>query len=84
MGTGQHLVLGDWSDDVFSCKCIFSWTVGLSNFKLCSGKGHMLKRVLGNISCDLDPKVNGQMMYLFVNASSPKLFDIATLKFAGT
>ena len=30
-----------------------------------------MKRVLGNISCDLDAKVKGQIMYLLVNASAP-------------
>ena len=50
----------------------------------------MLK-VLSNILCDLDPKVkvigqkagHGQIMYFLVNASSPKLLDVATSNFAG-
>ena len=42
-------------------------------------------RVLGNTSCDLDPKVKvkGQIMYFLVNASSPKPLDIATSNFPG-
>ena len=43
------------STNVFSCKCIFSLTMGCSNIKLCWCMGHMMSRVLGNISCDLDP-----------------------------
>ena len=33
-----------------------------------------MQRVLGNISCDLDPKVKikGQIMYFLVNVSLPK------------
>ena len=33
-----------------------------------------MKRVLGNISCDLDPKVKvkGQIMYFLVNVPPPK------------
>ena len=33
-----------------------------------------MKRVLGNISCDIDPnvKVKGQIMYFLVNVSPPK------------
>ena len=34
--------------------------------------------VLGNISCDLDPKVKGQIIYFLVNALSPKPLDVAT------
>ena len=34
-----------------------------------------MKRALGNISCDLDAKVKGQIMYFLVNLSL-KLFDI--------
>ena len=39
----------------------------------------MLK-VLSNTSYDLEPKVKvkGQIMYFLVNASSPKLLDVAT------
>ena len=38
----------------------------------------MIQRVLGNISCDLDPKVKvkGQILNFLVNASPPKAFDI--------
>ena len=34
-------------------------------------------RVLGNTSYDLEFKVKGQIMSFLVNASSPKLLDIA-------
>ena len=37
-----------------------------------------MKRVLGNISCDLG---QGQIMYFLVNASPPKPLDIALLNF---
>ena len=42
-----------------------------------------MKKVLGNNSYDLDPKVNvkGQIMHFLVNAS-PKLLDVATSNFA--
>ena len=42
-----------------------------------------MKRVLGNISCDLDPKVKvkGQMLYFLVNVSPPKRLDVATSNF---
>ena len=37
-------------------------------------------RVLGNISCDFDPKVKvkGQIRYFLVNASPPKTLELAT------
>ena len=39
-------------------------------------------RVLGNISCDLDPvKVKGQILYFLVNVSPPKQLDVATSNF---
>ena len=40
-------------------------------------------RVLGNILCDLDPKVKvkGQMLYFLVNVSPPKRLDVATSNF---
>ena len=43
-----------------------------------------MKWVLGNILCDLDPKVKveDQILYFLVNAS-PKPLDITTLNFAG-
>ena len=43
-----------------------------------------MQRVLGNISCDLYPKVKvkGQIMYFLVN-ESPKPFDVATSNFVG-
>ena len=42
-----------------------------------------MQRVLGNISCDLDPKVKvkGQIMYILVNVSPPKRLDVATSDF---
>ena len=40
-----------------------------------------MKRVLGNILCDLDPKVKGQILNFLVNASPPKPFDVATSNF---
>ena len=39
-----------------------------------------MQRVLGNILCDLDPKVKGQILNFLVNAS-PKPFDVATSNF---
>ena len=38
----------------------------------------MMKRVLGNISCDFDSKVKvkGQILNFLVNDSSPKAFDV--------
>ena len=38
-------------------------------------------RVLGNILCDLDPKVKGQILNFLVNASPPKPFDVAISNF---
>ena len=40
-------------------------------------------RILGDISCDLDPKVKvkGQIMYFLVNVSPPKRLDVATSNF---
>ena len=37
-------------------------------------------RVLGHISCDLDPKVKvkGQILYFLVIVSPPKAFDVVT------
>ena len=32
-----------------------------------------MKRVLGNISCDIDPKVKGKILNFLVNASPAKL-----------
>ena len=58
--------------------------VGRRNLKLCRCIDHMMKRVLGDISCDLDPKVmvKGQIMYFLINASPHKLLEIATSNFA--
>ena len=46
--------------------------------------GHMIKRVLSDIWCDLDPMVNvkSQIMCFLVNAS-PKPFDVVTSNFTG-
>ena len=43
----------------------------------------MMLRVLGNILCDLDPKVKvkGQMLYFLVNVFAPKPLDVATSNF---
>ena len=43
-----------------------------------------MSRVLGDILCDLDPKVKvkGQIMYFLVNASPHKLLETATSNFA--
>ena len=43
----------------------------------------MMLRVLGNILCDLDPKVKDQIMYFLVNVSPPKGLDVATSNFVG-
>ena len=45
-----------------------------------------MSRVLGDILCDLDPKVKvkGQIMYFLVNTSPLKLLDVATSNFACT
>ena len=42
-----------------------------------------MQRVVGDISCDLDPnvKVKDQIMYFLVNVSSPKWLDVATSNF---
>ena len=40
-------------------------------------------RVLGNILCDLDAKVKGQIMYLLGITVPRKLLDLATSNFAG-
>ena len=54
-----------------------------SNLKCNTCIGHMLNRVLGNISCDLalKVKVKGLIMYFLLNASSPKPLDVATPNF---
>ena len=38
-------------------------------------------RVLGNILCDLDPKVKDQIMYFLVDVSPIKGLDVATSNF---
>ena len=55
LGLGVTLTPRSRSNNVFSCKCIYSLTMGCSNIKLCWYIGHMMLRVLGNILCDLDP-----------------------------
>ena len=40
-------------------------------------------RVLGNISCDLDPKVKGQILNFLVNAYPPKAFEAVTSNSVG-
>ena len=42
-----------------------------------------MQRVLGNILCDLDPKVKvkGQILNFLVNESPPKPFDVTTSNF---
>ena len=43
-----------------------------------------MPRALGDLFCDLDPKVKvkGQIMYFLVNAPPHKLFEVATSNFA--
>ena len=43
-----------------------------------------MPRVLGDIFCDLDPKVKveGQIMYFLVNASNHKLLEVAAANLA--
>ena len=43
-----------------------------------------MSRVLGDVLCDLDPKVKvkGQIMYFLVNTSPPELLETATSNFA--
>ena len=43
-----------------------------------------MSRVLGDVSCDLDPKVKvkGQIMYFTENASPHYVFEVATSNFA--
>ena len=43
-----------------------------------------MSRVLGDISCDLDPKakVKGLIMYFLVNASPHKLLEVVISNFA--
>ena len=44
----------------------------------------MMSRVLGDVSCDLDPKVKviGQIKYFLGNTSPHKLLEVATSNFA--
>ena len=41
-----------------------------------------MSRVLGDVLCDLDPKVKGQIMSFLVKASPHKLLGTATSNFA--
>ena len=45
-----------------------------------------MSRVLGDVSCDLDPKVRvkvkGQIMYFLENASPHNVLEVATSNFA--
>ena len=61
------------SNNVFSCKCISSQTIGRSNT-------HRPYGVEANSLYELDPKVKvkGQIIYFLVNASPPKLLDVTT------
>ena len=45
-----------------------------------------MSRVLGDLLCDLDPKVKvkGQIMFFLVNASPHKFLEVATSNFACT
>ena len=40
----------------------------------------MMYRVLGNISCHLDAKVKGEILFLLAIASLPKLLDLLNFK----
>ena len=66
-----------------SCKCISSKTVGRSNLKIRRCMDRMIQRVLGNVSCDIDPKVKGQIMFFLAIASPSKPLDVATSNYAG-
>ena len=44
----------------------------------------MLLRVMGNISCDHNLKVKGQIMYFIVNVSPSQQFGVATSDFTDT
>ena len=43
-----------------------------------------MSRVLGDVLCDLDPKVKvkGEIMYFLVNASPHNVLEVATSNFA--
>ena len=40
-------------------------------------------RILGNVFCDSDPKVKGQIIYFPANASPAQLLGVAISNFAG-
>ena len=42
-----------------------------------------MERVLGNISCDLDPKVKVKYQICFLVNATSKPLDVATSKFSG-
>ena len=42
-----------------------------------------VSEVLDNITCDIDTKIKGQIMYFLVYASSLKPLNVATSKCAG-
>ena len=42
-----------------------------------------MSKVLGNILCDLHPKVKVKILNFLVNASPPKAFDVVTSNPAG-
>ena len=41
-----------------------------------------MSRVLGDVSCDLDPKVKGQRMYFLEKASSHNILEVANSNIA--
>ena len=45
--------------------------------------GHLMKRELGIILCDLDPKVKVKKCICFVSAYPPKPLNVVTSNFAG-
>ena len=56
-----------------------------SNCKICSQIVHIMWWVLGDISCDLHPKVKvkGQLSNFLVNAFPPKPFGVVASIFVG-
>ena len=82
-GTGCNLDPGQRTNTVFSC---ISSTFGRSSFKLCTCRciAHIMEKVLGNISCELDlkVKVTEQILYFLVNAS-PQPLDVTASNFVG-
>ena len=69
---------------MFSCKYIFSlncWTYQLQTLLLHSS--HDVVDTGHSYNLDTKVKVKGQIMNFLVNASPPKLLDLATSNFAG-